>query len=525
MMWQTRERFLGLAVSTLLAVACAGQSAARRDQVQMLQRIALEEAKSGQATSARSLLLEAERIGVEAGLEADPLVTRTRMALGAIYANNFKDEQRGVSYMKEALAKNPQAKLPSGMASPLARRALALARGRVPEGEGSVEPVAGSGFAEEAAGGASDSLAEAAGAAADTEGPLDATVESAPEADALNCPIPLETPPQKEVVLRCNVPPEVRATRLVLHYRPAGTETFSQVAMPRVGRGQYQGVVPASATTGKSLQFFVEARGPVKLNNGSPESPNLLIVREGAPPVGGGLVAAVAAVAAEPAEAESSTSPPADEVVKTSRENQSVDGENPLAALDAARQLSLLRRRPAGRFWAAFGLGTGYGWQPGGYLEFRREREISSGSLPGGVMIMPEVGYQLMDHLSVSMQLRVQYVPITGSGDPLGGTPANRASAILARGTYTFGDGRLQPMATACIGGGDGFRLRVPNDRGVELVRSDTVRGGPLVAGAGGGVVYNITQRLAWPSEARVLLGFPVVGALFEIGTGIAYTF
>ena len=292
--------------------------------------------------------------------------------------------------------------------------------------------------------------------------------------------------------------------------------------MPRVGQGQYQGVVPASATTGKSLQFYVETRGPIKLSNGSPESPNLLIVRAGAPPVGTAV-----AVVADPGDSggggsESSAPPPADEVVKVSQQQ---DGENPLAAIDAARALSMLQRRPAGRFWAAFGLGTGYGWQPGGYLEFRREREITSGSLPAGVMMLPEVGYQLMDHLSVSMQLRVQYVPITGSGDPLGGAPANRASAILAKGTYTFGDGRLQPMATACVGGGDGFRLRVPNDRGIELVRSDTVRGGPLVVGGGGGVIYNITQRLAWPTEARLLWGFPTVGALLEVGTGIAYTF
>ena len=306
----------------------------------------------------------------------------------------------------------------------------------------------------------------------------------------------------------------MRATRLVLHYRPAGTESFSQVIMPKLGQGEYQGVVPASATTGKSLQFFVETRGPIKLNNGSAESPNLLIVREGAPPVGGGEAVAVAAPeSADPA-------PPADQVVQ-----QTSQDENPLAAIDAARQLSLMKRRPAGRFFAAFGLGTGYGWQPGGFLEFRREREITSGSLPGGMTVLPEVGYQLMDHLAVSIQLRVQYVPITGSGDPLGGTPANRASAVLAKGIYTFGEGKLQPMASACVGGGDGFRLRVPNDRGIELVRSDTVRGGPLVAGFGGGVVYNITQRLAWPSEARVLLGFPSVGALLEIGTGIAYTF
>ncbi len=550
MMWQTRERYFGLALSTLLALACASQEAAKRDQVQMLQRIALEEAKSGQATSARSLLLEAERLGLEAGLETDPLVTRTRMALGAIYANNFKDEGRGVAYMREALSKNPEAKLPTGMASPRARRALAIARGRNPDAANdasAVEPVSGSGFADEVGAGTSETTKvakeeappapkkehapdaktvmkdELLAAAGPPPPPEEPAVETVAEAEPIHCPIPLEAPPDHDVVLKCTIGgASVRSTRLVLYYRPAGTERFTQVPMPRLGQGRsFQGVIPSGATKGKSLQFYVETRGTMKVNYGSSESPNLLIVREGAPPVGGEAVVASAA-ASESSSSSSESSPPADEVVKSSRDRD----DNPLAALDAARHLSMLERRPAGHFWAAFGLGKGYGWQPGGKLEFRNEREITAGSLPGGLLqVLPEVGYQLMDRLSVSAQLRIEYVPTTGSGDPRGGSPANRATSILFRGAYTFSDKKLQPLATACIGGGDGFRLRVPNDRGVELVRSDTVRGGPLVAGVGGGIIYNFNQRMALPAEARLLVGFPSSAIVMEIGTSFAYTF
>jgi hypothetical protein len=553
MMWQTRERYFGLALSTLLALACANQEAAKRDQIQMLQRIALEEAKSSQATSARSLLLEAERLGLEAGLEADPLVTRTRMALGAIYANDFKDEGRGVAYMREALSKNPEAKLPTGMASPRARRALAIARGRNPDAPSSetasVEPVPGSGFADEVGAGAGgagplakeevapakeapptrkaapdartvarDEALAAAGPAPPAEEP---TVETAADGEPIHCPIPLEAPPDHDVVLKCTIGgANIRSTRLVMYYRPAGTERFTQVPMPRLGHGgSFQGVIPAGATKGKSLQFYVETRGTMKVNYGSSESPNLLIVREGAPPVGGEQVVATAS-AEESHSSESASAPSADEVVKVGRD------DNPLAALDAARQLSMLQRRPAGHFWAALGVAKGYGWQPGGHLEFRREREITAGSLPGGLgAVLPEVGYQIMDRLSVSAQLRIEYVPTTGSGDPIGGSPANRATAVLLRGAYTFNDNKLQPLATACIGGGDGFRLRVPNDRGIELVRSDTVRGGPLVAGVGGGIIYNFSQRLALPAEARMLIGFPSSAIVMEIGTSVAYTF
>ena len=51
----------------------------------------------------------------------------------------------------------------------------------------------------------------------------------------------------------------MRPSRLMLHYRPSGSETFTAVSMPRA-RGVFQGVVPVEATAGKSLQFFIDAR-------------------------------------------------------------------------------------------------------------------------------------------------------------------------------------------------------------------------------------------------------------------------
>ena len=96
---------------------------------------------------------------------------------------------------------------------------------------------------------------------------------------------------------------------------------------------------------------------------------------------------------------------------------------------------------------------------------------------------------------------------------------------MLARAAYTFLEGPFQPLASLCFGGGDGFRLRVPRDRGVDLARSDTVRGGRLIAGAGGGVVYHFARRFAVPLEARVLYGFPVKAFAFEAGISGAYTF
>ena len=358
--------------------------------------------------------------------------------------------------------------------------------------------------------------------------PVEAPVAAAPavplpppafpegQSDPLYCPVPLEAPPSHEVLLRCAVRPDLRPARLTLHYRPAGTETFSTVSMRRAGKGYFQGVVPADATAGKSLQFFVEAGGPNKINIGTAESPNILLLREGATPVG--------QVAAEA----SSDSKAAEEEAAAEAERIRREDEDPLAASELKRELALVRRRPAGKLWAALGLGSGYGWQPGADLEFRPKRRIDPGPLAAGLAhALPEIGYQVTDRLSLSLQGRLQYAPVEGSGDPLPGSPRETATAVLLRGALGFGEGPFHAIVTACVGGGKdgGFRLVVPADNKADLPRSDTVRGGPFLVGAGGGLVYHFSRRVSLPLELRALVGFPTVAAVLELGTGVVFAF
>ena len=333
--------------------------------------------------------------------------------------------------------------------------------------------------------------------------------------DPVFCPVPLEAPPSQEVLLRCAVRPELKAANLMLHYRPSGTETFSAVSMSSAGNGVFQGVVPAAATAGKSLQFFVQAGGPTKVNVGTAESPNVVMVRAGALPVGldGPVAADTAAEEAAAAEAE-----------RIRRED-----DDPLAAAELRRELALIRRRPAGKLWVAAGLGSGYGWQPGSPLEFRPNRRVDSGPLAAGLAhALPEVGYQLTDRLSLSLQGRLQYLPVKGSGDPLPGKPRQTALAVLARGAFAFGEGPLHAIATAAVGAGPkggGFRLTVPDNADTGMPRSDTVRGGPFLAGIGGGIVYHFSRRISLPLELRLLAGFPSLAGILEAATGLAIAF
>jgi hypothetical protein len=736
----------------VVVVGCASQQTAAREQMQALQDRALLDVKKGQTATARKRLLVAVRVGTDARLSSDPLMARTQMTLGALYAQAFRDEKRAVVYMSRALAISPEVKLPAALSAPRARRALALARVRManlspapvrersqarratqappappvakpaprprmaaapparpgrnrfrgrprggkgalpplrqgptgepvvqftPDGEpippptGVLPPAAPAGRAPRVAirsdvptppeppaepaipdpepglrpkpapaplppavGRLSPPerrrLAQQQAAAPPPEAPAPAlravvtsrvpeppddppavvaappplpaaapapprapgmvaaasaspaapparsttgaapsragapppaaappavadpppppaaaapavaskvpppepaaaptAVSSAPEplpaptfpeglTDPLYCPVPLEAPPSHEVQLRCAVRPDLRPSRLMLHYRPAGSEKFSAISMQRAGKGFFQGVVPAEATSGKSLQFFVEAGGGAKINAGTAESPNVLLLREGATPVG------------ERSPEEAAENQRAEEEAAAEAERIRREDEDPLAASELKRELALVRRRPAGKLWAALGLGSGYGWQPGSDLEFRPNRRIDPGPLAAGLAhALPEIGYQVTDRLSISVQGRLQYAPVDGSGDPLPGSPRQTATAVLLRGALGFGEGPLHFMATACAGWGKdgGFRLVVPADNKADLPRSDTVQGGPFLAGAGGGLVYHFNPRVSLPLELRALVGFPSVAAVLELGTGLVFAF
>ena len=192
--------------------------------------------------------------------------------------------------------------------------------------------------------------------------------------------------------------------------------------MAKSRKGWYRGVVPASAAIGKSLQYYVEGSAAPKLNSGNSDSPNLVMVREGAD---AGAEATLAVAGREEDE------PP------------TIEDENPLAEIEKERAREGVHVRPERRLWAALGLGKGWGWQGGGPLEFRQDQEVAAGMLAGGLgQLLPEVGYQWSERTAFSLQLRFQFVPTEGSGDPTPGKPTGA-------GHRRPGPGRPTPSATA----------------------------------------------------------------------------
>lgn len=508
-----------LSLVTLIAVTgCAQRRAAQ--QMQDLNQAALADLRKGKASDAKKELLEAVRVGKDAGLDSDPVMAQTHLALGAIYAVSPKEADRAAAHFGEALAITPDAKLPKVLSTAASRKALAKAKAAARADKDKEKAEAKSETKAEAK---SETKAEAEKPAKKAEplppppAPEVAVAEPAPPPkrkkasepdlpaeirEPLQCVSPDQTPPNHEVTLRCV--PRGRVGKVALFYRSAGSETFTEVPMPRTPKGWYVAVVPASAVTGKSLQYYMESSGGAQVHNGSSDSPNLLLVRADAP-------------AGDEENKDGDQPPPGGH-----------EDENPLASIEHEQEVAQLdlHRRTPGSVFVGFGLGTGYGYTIGHALEFRTDQEVGAGPLSGGLLhLLPELGYQWDDHLAFSVQVRLQYIPTEGSGDATPGAPATKALAVLLRGVYAVGEGNWRGFLSGVAGGGDGFRLKVPPQPAANLPRSDTVRGGPVVVGAGAGFAYHFNRHVAWPTEARLLLGVPSIAAVVEISTGVELGF
>ena len=317
----------------------------------------------------------------------------------------------------------------------------------------------------------------------------------------LYCPMPPEVPPETELTIRCAARPKLGTRSVVVHYRVSGTESFTTADAIRSPKGWYALTIKGSQVKGSALQLFVEAYGAgnkVVASDGSDESPNIVLIQKRGSSGG--------------------AEPPA------------VD-EEPLARIEReqaeAAQSYAGHRRPAPNFWVAFGIGSGFGWYPTRAPEIYINSRASGWATGGLLHLLPEVGYQWTEHLAFSAQFRYQFVQTStqGGGQP----PHDRAYALLAR-AYLMSDslfGRvsnLQLFGTATVGGGTAFRLYVAphvtagND---SFPNSDTVYGGPLVAGPGGGVLFHFTNYLAVAGELRALIGFPKAAAVLEAGLSV----
>jgi hypothetical protein len=330
---------------------------------------------------------------------------------------------------------------------------------------------------------------------------------SADSGKPLACETPDEVMAGQPLVLHCAArPQDNRPVVVLVHFRPAGQEDFTTAPTLRTPKGWYTATICADMLGDGPVHYYVEAldsRDQVLATSADPASPHVLSV------IGGRRHARATTVTGGSARGD-------------------ID---PLARLGAEREAArtsaeaIGRRRP-GRPFLGLAVGWGYGWHPPGQLDFRRDLTASAGTASAGrVVLTSEIGYQLSEAISLALQARVQLIGASGSGDGSLGAPARGAWAVMGRGSYHLGSGRAQLVASAALGGGQGFRLVVDPQPQAGLLRNDSVTAGPVVLGPGLGGIYHLGHHAALLVDLRMLAGLPRFGAMFDLSTGMAVAF
>jgi hypothetical protein len=269
--------------------------------------------------------------------------------------------------------------------------------------------------------------------------------------------------------------------------------------MKEVTQGNWSAEIPASATAGNRVAYYIEAQGAEEntiASRGTADDPLVIVLKgSGAP--------------------------------GTEEEGEEEDDEDD---------------EDAPKWFIGVGAGTGVGWVTGN-AEVNSDIKVKGGFAPASLgQLAPEVGRFLSPRWLLSVQLRLQLVSGAnqlkvpqgvGLDDQCGADhickPAGGAFAVLARMTRVFGEERLHPYVSI-VGGGGEMRHTV------KLLRKfcgtsgqaqcyDTVLAGPVFVGGGGGLMFNASKNFVLMAGVTALAGIPKFTLNFDFNAGIGVEF
>ncbi len=522
-------------------------------KVVQLNKKAMESYDILEFEAAKKSLLDALAAAKKGGLDSHPVTARTHIHLGVVYINGFKDRFKGFQQFIKAIQVQPTITLDKNLATAELKEvfesALEEARGKgmAPPAKGKAATAGGPpaaaptpvAAAESSASEGKETKKKKKKAKSDDDGEGKAVEIEEPDLpasiSALDCPNADEAPPEADIALRCAVAPGMAVSMVILFYRPQGQEEFVAAPMVRSKKGWWNGVIPGSAVEGKSLHFYFEGRdkgGKALLSNGRNDSPNLMLIVDGASQVGSGATAIL-------------------DAQKSSGAGDTADTENPLEAQVRTARVQLGARAKRGeegyvrqigdrRFWIGLAVGSGIGFAasksplwgkcyPESPLRCGPEsrQDLTESFNPGLAPAMtghaaPEIGVYITPRLAVAAQGRNQYIRQPAV---LGQSVARGAHLGMLRVLYFNGTKALRFYGAGIAGGGEGFRLQVKPDAEIPDAK-DTVRGGGfMVLGAGGGVTYDFSPWFAVVAEVNALVGMPLLSAVMDLNVGVQLGF
>src|SRR5262245_10253945 len=496
---------IALAV-TLLAGQALAQDQAAIDKLVQLNKKALDDYDTLEWESAKRTLLEALMAGKKAGLENHAVMARTYVHLGAVYVTGFKDRDKAIQSFTRALEIDPSIQLSRGIATEEVNAAFAEARRQRGGGRTVTppppEPPPAPPKKKTQRHSVSDDFRDS---------DLPAKIR------ALDCPNEDEAIIDRTATLRCaleQTPALQQVANVFLMYQEPGKDNYTEVQMTKTAKGWYVGKIPKKAVNGKSIRYYFEGRddaGKTIVTNGEEAKPLILLLMT--------------------AEAYAKS--------RDKRFNRGgPDKENPLVPEGPCQGPQLELGGPidptkcvdtrfgSRKWWIGIGAGSGFGYAKGQGLEavnrtpsYDSFHNLATEFQPGGAWagllhLAPEFGYQISPNVAISVEGRFQYIPQPARFSRFAAHGA--ISGLLKVMRYTT-QAQIRFFGTGIVGGGEGFRFTVypvdpamhPGLSGVQDFK-DTVRGGPIIAGAGVGMYYEASKRAAIVVETHGLAGFAI---------------
>ncbi|MBI4510052.1 MAG: hypothetical protein HY698_10490 [Deltaproteobacteria bacterium] len=443
--------------------AVHAQDAKAVKKVEDKNRAAMEDYDLLEFENAKKQLNEALVLIKKDKLDKHPVAARTHLNLGIVLGGGLGDADTALLELISALEIDQYLKLPDSYRTPELSKLFEQAKSTVSStsgGTGSHGPEAGGD--EEVTGLKHVLIDEAKGGAS--------------------------------VRVTAKVGADVKASKVLLFYRRQGAEEFTPVVMKNKGGVNYEGDIPAGATSGESVHYYIEARnsaGKVAATNGNAGSPNIItLVHE--KPSGGG---------------------------SSSGDDGGEDEENPLGhqggpsgggSDDDGEETTISRRveRSATRLFFSVTGGTS-GAYVRGQTE-QRHRGVKCCYAWEPAHFGAELGFWITKSLALSGIVRMG-VPYGANID--GHAPS--APAGFLRMSYAPGAGYSGLLLHGDVGFGT-IRQIIPLDRQdkSDPEEVDIHTTGPLFVGGGLGYVLSMGGPLRLVIDGSIQVGIPVVDSL-----------
>jgi len=457
------------------------------DKVTQLNREALAAVDKREFEKARELLKRALDMCKTAGLEGHPVAARTHIHMGVVIIQGFKNPELGKKQFAKALSIDPNITITKSLSTPDLEEMFAEAKA----GGGAV-----------AAGGGDDDGATRAPPPPPPPTGGDATRTQAPPSSGFSYHTVSEVKQGSSIVVTVTVEESLKFSKLVLAYREQGTSEFLGREMEAVGDGAYRAEIPASATNGTSVAYYMEAQddqGNPVASRGTETRPLVISFAETARPSGGRVAASV------------------ERKAESRKRDHDEDEEDEWA----------------GKLYVSLLVGSGVGYTSG-KGEVNADVPVSgtaSGALLGHVA--PEVGYWVRPDVMLSLQGRFQLV--TGPTDLMKGgksyEPVPAALAVFAKASwFASSTGSWRPFVSGGIGGGQ-IRHVVTfgnlTDCGSTGMQKcvDSVVAGPLLAEVGAGIFYKLGSSVALVLSTNVETAAPKFTLNLDLNGGVGFAF